>query len=97
MARGTPSPRKERPASVRMAPATPNVATTMSEALTFGSTWRQHDPGERDAQGPGGVDERLLADGQRLGPHDPGVGAPVAQTDDQDDVADARAQHRRSP
>ena len=40
IASGTPRPRKERPASVRMAPATPNVATTMSDALTFGSTWR---------------------------------------------------------
>ena len=40
MATGTPSPRKESPASVRMAPAMPKVATTMREALTLGRMWR---------------------------------------------------------
>ena len=47
---------------------------------------------ERDPEGARGVDERLLPDGQGLGAHDPGVGDPVAEADDQDDVADARPQ-----
>ena len=34
---GTPNPRKLRPDSVRMAPATPNVADTQTGASAFGS------------------------------------------------------------
>src|SRR5882724_12325286 len=41
IASGTPRPRNESPASVRIAPATPKVATTISEALTLGRMWRQ--------------------------------------------------------
>ena len=38
---GGPSPRKESPASVRMAPDTYSAACTMIGASTFGSTWRR--------------------------------------------------------
>ena len=37
---GTPSPRNERPASARIAPATPNAAATVTGINAFGRMWR---------------------------------------------------------
>src|SRR5213078_442993 len=84
MASGTPRPRKLRPASVRIAPATPKVATTISEALTLGRMWRTTMRGS---------DVGALAHGERLGAHHARVCRPAAQPDHQDDVADARSEH----
>src|SRR2546427_296489 len=88
MLSGTPRPRKLSPASVRIAPATPKVATTMSEALTLGRMWRQTMRGGRRRQ----ADQRGGARAMDEGAEDV---APELVGAEHGEVAVRRARRRR--
>ena len=84
-----PRPRKPRPAAVRMMPAMSRVTRTISEERQSGTTWREDDARRRGALQLHGGDEVGVADRQRLGARDAGIGRPGRDGDGDDGVLDA--------
>ena len=70
------------------------VRRTISEEVHKRRDVEQDDAQRRGALHPGGGDEVALADGQRLGPGEAGVGRPGGDRDGDDRVLDARAECR---
>ena len=65
---GTPRPRNDSEASIRIVEPSCAVASTISGASVFGKTWRIAMRFSRHADRLGGLDEGLLAQAQRIGP-----------------------------
>ena len=69
-----------------------SVTRTITEGRHSGTTWPADDPRRAGALQPDGGDVVGVADGQRLGPGDAGIGRPGGERDGDDRVLDARAQ-----
>ena len=71
-----------------------SVTRTMTDGRHIGMTWPKMMRAERAPCKPDRRDVVGVADGQRLGPRDAGIGRPGGERDGDDRVLDARPQRR---
>ena len=92
---GSPRPRNDSAASERIATATISTVLAKISGSVFGQDVLADDVGVAGAERPGALDERPLAQGQHLRPHDPSRPGPRRQPDHRDQHRQRRVQQPR--